>query len=104
MTAPIEWAGVAIRLTDGTVYAFELQPGATAAVNAEALVEDNTYFGDAFRSMRPTGDVVVDIRLHGLARHSGRFQQAADERAPRALDEQQRELTVAEQPKGSDRA
>lgn len=104
MTAPIEWAGVAIRLTDGTVYAFEFQEGAEAAVAAEALLEDATPFGGSFRHMRATGDVVVDIHLHGLARHSGRFRRAADERAPHALDEQQRELPGAEQPEGSDRA
>lgn len=97
LNAPVEWAGIAIRLTDGTISAFELerQPGSDvyAQIDVEALMEDRTHATDTFRRMEPTGETVVDIRLHGRGRRSARFQQAADEHRPRtAIDPARPEL------------
>jgi hypothetical protein len=79
MTARPVWAGVAIKMDDGTTYGFELDGYRLMAdirVNAEKIDDSNFLQHGGSRHIR-AGDTYVDIRISGQASQSARFSHAA---------------------------
>jgi len=72
------WAGIAIKLDDGTTYGFELDAyRLEAEIDIRHEAEDDPADFGAFRRRIPTGETFVDIRIRGRAQHSVRFSDAA---------------------------
>lgn len=67
------WAGLAVRLADGTLWAVELDKEITASirVNVEEI-ETTDLFRDGFRTFR-AGDMHVKAVINGIGRGVTRF-------------------------------
>lgn len=67
------WAGIAIRLADGTLWAVELNAKITASIDVKVEeIETTDPFRDTFRSFKG-GDMHVKVILNGIGRHVGHF-------------------------------
>ncbi len=67
------WAGIAIRLADGTLWAVELDAKITASIDVKVEeVETTDLFRDAFRSFKG-GDMQVKVVINGIGRTVNRF-------------------------------
>lgn len=80
----VEWAGVAIRMADGTLYAFELDYVETGEVSIEIEEVDNWPLSmELGYRVREPGRRTVDIHLRGEATHSQRFADMSPEQRKR---------------------
>jgi len=96
MNARPVWAGVVVKLADGTTWAFELTDEAahrlSADIQVERDVEETTRFGDVFRSCAPLPTSRVQIKLDGTGGRSTRFAGMADDVPVRVVEDAPREL------------
>lgn len=72
LTAHPVWAGVAIRMADGTLYAVEIDRRIYAELKVEQDIADITTAFDAHRVYAPT-DLHVDVHVRGIGRRVSRF-------------------------------
>jgi hypothetical protein len=67
------WAGIAIRLADGTLWAVELDQKITASIDVQVEeIETTDPFRDTFRSFKG-GDMHVKVTINGIGRTVSRF-------------------------------
>lgn len=96
MYARAAWAGVVVKMSDGTTYAFEIAHPTRAEVTVEHEMYD-TPFGDLYAHVMPTGRSHVRIELEGLAANSARFARMADDIPQQGEIEPPRTLPAGEQ-------
>lgn len=88
----VEWAGIAVRMSDGTLYAFELEGYITGEVRVETE-RDQDLPGLGFWSTYRPGRTEVHVELHGTGKTSAAFRDTAERQAPkRAIAEVQRAI------------